>query len=195
MSKLAEPTTKLVDEYIDKFNKEKRYFASDNAIINLLEQFPENKKIEDIILKISTINNLYSTNIYGTFKMAEHILSLDIDKKLNEGNLDVVNQILQGHNIRSSKTGKEIHFYSFATKYCNWHNKDAYAIYDSFVEKILIAYRNELGFPKFKNSGLKDYSHFVEIVKELRDKHSLTKYNFKEIDKFLWKYGKENFNN
>jgi len=59
MKDLNTPTNELVDEYIDKFNNDERYFLADNAIIKLFEKFPENKKIEDILLKISVINDLY----------------------------------------------------------------------------------------------------------------------------------------
>jgi hypothetical protein len=79
MSDLQTPTNELVDEYIDKFNKDERYYLADKAIINLFQKFPENKNLEDILLKISVINDLYSTNIFGTFIMARHIQQLNID--------------------------------------------------------------------------------------------------------------------
>ena len=95
---------------------------TDQAIINLFEAFPENIKLEDIILKISVLNDLYSTNIFGTFIMAEHIQYLNIDIQLKRGDPTLVNRIASGHGIVSSRTNRELNFYSFATKYCNWHN-------------------------------------------------------------------------
>lgn len=53
MTELETPTNELVDLYIDKFNNDERYLLADQAIINLFEKFPENKKLEDILLKIS----------------------------------------------------------------------------------------------------------------------------------------------
>lgn len=188
------PTTDLIDRYIDKFNSDERYYPADQAIIKLFAAFPENKRLEDILLKISVINDLYSTNIYGTFKMAKHIQKLKIDKDLTEGVAELVNRIATGHNIRRNKSNREINFYSFATKYCNWHNQEKYAIYDSFVEKILLAYRNKDRFSSFKNADLKDFKKFKSIIDDFVSFYDLEKHNLKEIDKFLWIYSKEIFN-
>lgn len=195
MSNLQTPTNELVDEYIDKFNKDERYFLADKAIINLFQKFPENKNLEDILLKISVINDLYSTNIFGTFNMARHIQQLNIDTELRQGNPEIVTTITSGHGIRSTRTDKEINFYSFATKYCNWHNKEAYPIYDSFVDKILIAYRDKDSFSKFEDAELKNFKRFKNIIGDFKNNYSLTRHNLKEIDKFLWIYGKTIFPN
>ena len=166
---------------------------TDQAIINLFEAFPENIKLEDIILKISVLNDLYSTNIFGTFIMAEHIQYLNIDIQLKRGDPTLVNRIASGHGIVSSRTNRELNFYSFATKYCNWHKRNQYAIYDSYVEKILMAYKRRDNFSQFKKSELKVFPEFKRVVLEFIDYYSLTAYDLKEIDKFLWMYGKEKF--
>lgn len=195
MSNLQTPTNELVDEYIGKFNNDERYYLADQAIINLFQKFPENKNLEDILLKISVINDLYSTNIFGTFIMARHIQQLNIDNALQQGDPNIVTKISSGHNIRSTRTNKEINFYSFATKYCSWHNKDNYPIYDSFVDKILIAYRDKDSFSKFANGELKNFKRFKDIISDFKNNYSLTRHNLKEIDKFLWIYGKATFPN
>ena len=193
MAKLRIPSNDLVREYIEKFNNDKRYYLADQAIIKLFQKFPENKILEDILLKISVINDMYSTNIFGTFIIAEHILGLGIDKDLVRGDPALVHKIATGHGILAKNS--ERNFYSFATKYCNWHNKEAYPIYDSFVAKILIAYRDEFEFSHFDDIDLKDYVRFKEIINDLRKAYHLTEFNLKEIDKFLWIYGKTMFPN
>lgn len=192
---LQKPTNELVDEYIDKFNNDDRYYLADKAIINLFTKFPENKNLEDILLKISVINDLYSTNIFGTFIMARHIQRLNIDSGLQQGNPDIVAAISTGHGIRSSRSDKEINFYSFATKYCNWHSKDTYPIYDSFVDKILIAYRVKDNFSIFEDTDLKNFRRLKTIITDFKNYYNLTRHNLKEIDKFLWIYGKTVFPN
>ena len=193
MTNLQTPTNDLLDKYIDKFNNDERYYPADQAIINLFDAFPENKRIEDILLKLSVINDLYSTNILGTFKMAKHILQLDIDEGLRQGDPDIVHQIATGHDIRTKINDKEINFYSFATKYCNWHNKASYAVYDSFVHKVLMAYKRRDKFSVFTQSDLKDFRKLKKIILDFADYYNLTRHNLKEIDKFLWIYGKEKF--
>lgn len=190
---IENPTNKLLEEYIDKFNHDNRYKSADDAIINLFAAFPFNKKLEDILLKISVINDLYSTNIYGTFKMAEHILHLNIDEQLKKGSPYLVNNIATGHGIKTKKNNTELNFYSFATKYCNWHNQESYAIYDSFVEKVLLAYKTKDNFSDFKQTDLKDFIKFKKIIIDFKNHYGLTKFNLKEIDKFLWFYGKKKF--
>jgi hypothetical protein len=183
------PTPALVNEYNEKFESDKRYYVADQAIIKLFKHFNENKDIKDIILKIAVINDLYSTNIFATFKMAEHILSLNIDSVLTKGDPEVVNKI-----AKVTISNKPKNFYSFATKYCNWHNQSKYVIYDSFVEKILKAYRKQTKFCDFKDADLRDYSKFLAVLKKFREYFKLEEFDFKKIDKFLWMYGKEVFN-
>ncbi len=193
MSDLQTPTNKLLDEYIAKFNNDERYYLADQAIINLFDAFPENKCLEHILLKISVINDLYSTNILGTFNMAKYILQLDIDQGLQQGDPYIVNKISLGHGIKSKRNGKEINFYSFSTKYCNWHNRDSYAIYDSFVKKVLMAYKRKDNFSVFNDSDLKDFLKFKQIVLDFKQYYNLSGHDLKRIDKFLWIYGKEKF--
>ncbi|NQV48963.1 MAG: hypothetical protein HQ507_00590 [Candidatus Marinimicrobia bacterium] len=190
---LETPTNKLVGKYIRQFNKDERYFAADSAIVNLFDAFPGNKKLEDILLKISVINDLYSTNIFGTFNMAKHIQSLKVDSAIRRGDLGIVHKIATGHGIKTKKYKKEINFYSFATKYCNWHNRDNYAIYDTFVHKILVAYKKRDDFSDFEEKDLKDFKSFKNIIQDYINFYKLTQHNLKEIDKFLWIYGKEMF--
>lgn len=193
MNNLQTPTNKLLDEYIDKFNGEEKYYLPDQAIIKLFDAFPENKYLEHILLKISVINDLYSTNILGTFNMAKHIHQLDIDSGLNQGDPHLVNKISSGHGIVSKKNNKEINFYSFATKYCNWHNRDNYAIFDSFVKKVLMAYKRKDNFSAFVETDLKDFIKFKQVVLDFKQFYNLTEHSLKQIDKFLWIYGKEKF--
>ena len=190
---LRTPTNALVEKYISQFNKDERYFAADSAILNLFDAFPGNKKLEDILLKISVINDLYSTNIFSTYNMAKHIQSLSVDSAIQRGDAEAVHQIATGHGIRTKKKNTEINFYSFATKYCNWHNRDKYAIYDTFVHKILIAYKGRDDFSDFEEKDLKDFKSFKNIVQNFIDFYKLTRHDLKEIDKFLWIYGKEKF--
>lgn len=191
--KLYTPTNQLIELYIEKFNHDDRYYPADQAITKLFKAFPANVHFEDILLKISVLNDLYSTNILGTYAMAKHIQKLNIDASLVDGDPYVVNRIAVGHGIRSSNTDKEINFYSFATKYCNWHNLEQYAIYDSFVEKILMAYKRAFNFSKFTKQELKDFPTFKRVIIDFIDFFGLNGHNLKEIDKFLWMYGKEMF--
>jgi len=188
---LQEPTQELVSRYINEFNTDERYYPADVAIGNLIAKFPKNKHVHDVMLKVAAINALYGTRIMNVSGMAYHIAGLDIDSRLDAGDLGLVDAIATGHNIGRGVGGSR--FFSFATKYCNWHRKEIYPIYDSFVEKILIAFRDEYGFSSFRNGDLKDCTDLKRVILDLMNVYSLGQYDLKAIDKFLWKYGQDVF--
>ncbi len=193
MGNLLTPSDVLIDQYLNKFNNDERYSLADNAIIKLFEKFPNNTYLEDILLKISVINDLYSTNIFATFNMAKHIQSLRIDNDLKANDPSVVNRIATGHGVKNSKTDEDRNFYSFATKYCSWHNRNNYPIFDNFVEKVLKAYRDNDNFSNFSNADLRSYEKLKKIFSDFKTFYNLNKHDLKQIDKFLWIYGKETF--
>ena len=191
-NKLDTPTNEFVYNYIQKFSYEKNANLSDSAITKLIEKFPFNNNLEEILLKVVSINVLYSTSILDNIKMAERILALDVDSKIQKGDTSIVHEIATGHKIISKKTDKELNFYSFATKYCNWHNKNEYAIYDSFVDKVLMAYKKRDPFSDFNQTDLKSFPKFKKVLLDFISYNKLD-YGLKDIDKFLWLYGKEIF--
>ncbi len=187
---LRDPTPALVQEYIRRFESSDRYYLADQAITKLFGLIPKNSDLADILLKLSVINDLYSTGILATFEMARHIQGLNIDPALAAHSTTIVNQIAD-----FSVSGKSIYFFSFATKYCNWHDQDHYPILDSFVEKLIIAYRNRDEFTRFEREDLRDYTQFKEVLEAFRQYYRLTDFGYKRLDKFLWLYGKEKFPN
>ena len=190
---LDDPTEELIKQYIDKFELNERYKYGDGAIVKLLKEFQNNTSLEDVILKVSVINGLYSTSIYSVFKVAQHIVECDIDENLNAGNPELVHQIATGHDIRTKQNNKEINFYSFATKYCSCHNQIDYSIYDSFVENTLMAYKKRDNFSEFKKKDLKIFKRFHQVISDFIMYYNLNENTVKDIDKFLWIYGKEKF--
>jgi hypothetical protein len=195
--KLQKPSNEFIKNYIDSFDNDNRISLADRSIKCLIEKFPTNKNIEEILLKVIAINTLYSTSILDTIKMSQWILKCSIDADLNIGMTDLVNKIAIGHGIKSARTKsnlnkKEINFYSFASKYCSWHNHKSYPIYDSFVEKILVAYQKQDNFSNFKTIELKNFTIFKKVILDYISHYNLN-FSLKEIDKFLWAYGKEMF--
>ena len=185
---LQEPTPSLVAEYVARFEGDDQTVATDRVVSRLFQAHPHNRDIEDVLLKVVALNGLYSTNIYGTYAVAVHIRELGIDPQLERKSLDVVDQV-----ARVKLGGKTKRLYSFATKYCSWHVPDAYPIYDTFIEQLLWAYREQYGFAQFARTDLRDYPRFKEIVEWFQARYGLTEFNFKQLDKFLWRYGRELF--
>ena len=148
----------------------------------------ENKSIEHILLKVSTLNDFYSTNIFDTYSVARHILNLNVDSRLEAKDYSLVNDI-----ARVSIKGKVRNFYAFSSKYCSHHRPESFPIYDSFVEKMLLHYQSVSGFGEFRKDDLKNYSRFIEIIRSFQTYYKLAKFSLREIDVFLWLVGKEYF--
>ena len=187
--KVPSPSIDEIEKYLARWEQLENYKLQEDAINKLfLELCPFNTNIEDVLLKASTLNDFYSTNIFSIFPVAKHICSLNIDDRLRKGDITLVDDIKQV-NIN----GTEKNFYSFASKYCSHHNQLEYPIYDSYVDRILRYYKNVDGFTKFSNDELKEYSRFKTILIEFREFYGLTDYNLKQIDQYLWQLGKEYF--
>ena len=173
------PNAHTVVDFIRRFDENERYGNVDKAIHKLLKKFPGNGDFASVLLKVTTINKLYSTNIMSPFEVAKHVVALQIGHQLKYGKLSAVDRIRH-----VSISGKEKDFYSFATKYCSWHNFPAYPIYDSFVDKSLRHFNCVTG-------DLRVYQNLKASVDCFRTQNGVMQFTYKQIDKFLWLYGKE----
>lgn len=186
------------------------------------EQFRENKSLENILVKVTLLNAFYRTTINNIHlvALARYIQSLDIDSKLanNNGkpNFDLINDIAYKRDsdfvkfpVKKTKNSykEEMNgLYSFATKYCAWHEPDIYPIVDSYTKGVLYriyhdneCFRNHIEehnpqITKLTQNSLNDYRNYYSIYTGLRD--YLEKLNivisFKDLDIFLWSYGEKN---
>lgn len=91
---IPKPCEQEVKKYLDLWNSLNNYVLQERSLNKLfMETFPNNTKIEDILIKASTLNDFYSTNIFSIFPVAEHILSLNIDERLKVGVTSLVSEI------------------------------------------------------------------------------------------------------
>lgn len=184
------PSPQEVAEYEQKWNTLADYVNQENALDKLFFNLcPENKDMSDILIKCSSLNDFYSTNIFKVHNVAKHFLNQKIDERLAVGDLNLVMDLA---NIEIN--GKRFFFYSFATKYCSHHRPDIYPIYDSYVNKLLKYFRNRDGFMAFKESNLKEYCSYYNIIQSFKSFYGLQAFSVKQIDKYLWQLGKEAFN-
>ena len=183
------PSIEQVEYYLQAWNKLENYRLQEDALDKLfLELCTKNIEISDILLKVVALNDFYSTNIFSVYPVAKHILSLDIDSRLNSGDITLVSdlqKIIIGGTVKN--------FYSFSTKYCSHHKPLDFPIYDSYVEKVLCYFRDRDGFSNFKTLELKDYKKFKDTLVEFKYFYGLDKYDLKKIDRYMWQLGKEYF--
>ena len=189
MNSIPKPCQKEVEKYLNKWDSLENYVLQESSLDKLFfKTYPKNDDINDILIKCSSLNDFYSTNIFSIFSVAKHILKLNIDKRLKEGDATLVNDI-----AKVKINGKDKNFYSFATKYCSHHFPTIYPIYDYYVEKVLLYFRDKDHFLDFKKSDLKKYDLFKNILISFRNYYGLNEYNLKDFDRYLWQLGKDYF--
>ena len=186
---VPDPSPNQVNLYLQTWDQLENYHLQENALDKLFFSLcPHNSDMSDILLKVATLNDFYSTNIFSVYPVAKHILSLDIDPRLKAGDVKLVADIQ-----KVEINGVVKNFYSFATKYCSHHNPLDYPIYDSYVDKMLCFFRDRDRFAAFRTEDLKDYVKFKSALTAFRNFYSLGEYNLKEIDKYIWLLGKKYF--
>ena len=189
MINIPSPNKKTIENYLIKWdNLEEHYIWQEKSLYKLFhEDYKHNTDLNEILIKCSCLNDFYSTNIFSIFSVAKNIYNLKIDKRLNENDPSLVNDIAHVKINGVDKT-----FYSFASKYCSHHN-DEFPIYDYFVDKMLVYFKNKDKFAKFKKDDLKDYVKFKKILIEFKKFYDIEEYSLRDIDKYLWIAGKEYF--
>jgi hypothetical protein len=188
--KISRPSVFQVKKYITHLDSLENYTLQEKSLKKLfLKTYPYNVRIEDVLIKVCSLNDFYSTHILSPFTIAKHIVSLKIDKDLLKEDLALVNKISKVE----MNDGRTINFYSFATKYCSHHKPKVYPIYDYYVEKILMYFKGKDSFSDFKRDDIREYARYRDIIIEFQQFYGLKKYNLKQIDKYLWQLGKEYF--
>lgn len=187
---ICRPCEEEVEKYLAIWENLENYTMQEKALDKLFfNTYPTNESIEDILVKVATLNDFYSTNIFAGYMVAKHILNLKIDDRLKAGDETLVNEIA---SIVTNE-GNTKKFYSFATKYCSHHRPNDYAIYDSYVDRVLRYFRNVDGFSQFEDADLKEYIKFRNVLLDFQKFYNLEKYNLKLLDRYLWQLGKDKF--
>ena len=129
------------------------------------------------------------TNILNIWPVAKQIQSLNIDKRLSEGDATLVNE------LAAVDFGNDKHknFYSFATKYCNFHQPDQFPIYDRYVASLLLHFKKVDHFYAFNASDLRDYPTYRTIINAFQAHYGLMEFSKRQLDHYLWMAGKEYF--
>ena len=143
-------------------------------------------------MKIGLIDITNSTNIsryknmISAVELAECIIRIkDIDERIEAGDPEVVNDI--------ARSNGKINLFSFASKYCCYHNKnvyekDDYSIFDTVLKDSLPRYYDDLTTgenKKWQNKfNNKEYNNY--ITKKLDELGITLEYRKRKFDHFIW---------
>lgn len=155
-----------------------------------------NTDIMDVAAKVALIDVSNSTNLHlhkanaNLVSISNKILSSDFDNRILKGDLSLVNDIAANGNIS---------LFSFATKYCHYHNKEKYMKYDNIIGKILPYYIEKYGIKTPENISCKrirNYTIYSSIINELCKVAQIDQCDnkYELLDAFLWYSNKEQQN-
>ena len=164
-------------EYVDKFKHEEGYFVRDLENIKFFSEYPDNTNVDSVMLKLSAINHADIERLYALKPMADHIVSLNIDPRLRNNDLTIVEEI-----AKISLHHKEYCLLNFASTYCNYHKPGVFPIFSEqhidFYEAYNLEHHlskdvNTFGYVEFKNTlddmltryHLKDQLNYFEARK------------------------------
>ena len=181
-----------------KFNEINSVGINDHFMNQVFKDHPSHRRLNDVVLKIIVTAKVYGATVYDHLKMAQHICSLkNLKSMISDGEGTTVEAVRFGHGIVKKKTGKEIDFYSFATKYCHWSNPNCYPMYDQYVQRAVREIRERTSYDFAKGDFFKDYIAFRGQLDMLKFiiispfyRKSSWGYGYKELDEALWVYGR-----
>ncbi|MGP8247781.1 MAG: hypothetical protein ACLQVN_25120 [Bryobacteraceae bacterium] len=190
---MTTPTEDVVRDACEIFDRENSVI--EESLKELFSQYPSNKDVRHVLLKVVALNALYSTRIFVYSEKVPNVVDVarrihehvqDVDSALDAGSPELVDRIAMV-TVPGKKDRK---YFSFATKYCSWHKPESYPIWDANVERYLGCLQKQTGFARdFDVNGYWDYPRFREVMTAFRERYDLGSFGFKEIDKFLWLYG------
>lgn len=181
---IPEPSLATVKEACQQFTSDPSTATADAAVRLAFQHFPRNDALPEVLVKVVTLNRLYSTNIYDVYTVAKHICDCNIDEGLTAGDPALVGCIA---NVKIGQ--KPRYNYSFATKFCAMHQPDLFQIYDSLADLALWRYQKQDRFSTFRRQDLWRYDRYLAVVSDFQSHYGLAEATRREIDCFLWLTG------
>ena len=181
------PSAKGIALLLKTNEQDQKVSVQEAALTHLFKvTYPENDDLNEIIIKVSALNTLYSTQLHkNLLPVVNHLKKLSIDERLQAGDITLIEDIIQ----TPLGNGKVYRCYSFATKYCSFHQPDVYPIYDSYVDKVLVHLQDRDKFAGNMAMDNKNYVSYHKAIEAFQKYYELGEYSLKQIDKYLWHLG------
>lgn len=168
------------------------YEAEERVLVAIFAGYPQ-FDFAELMTRVTLLNQFYSTAISDIRSVVNHILEIsNVEERLVAGDIHVVAEIAEVKH-----RGKVWHHNSFASKFANFHNPDAFPIMDRLVLDLFCRLRRKGFFQintKFSHDGLrKDYAKYVEVYREFIMLSGMDKLTYngqplndKAVDNYLW---------
>lgn len=185
-------TNETLEEVETIVQNTNNYGIEDKMIASCFIKYPNNFDKDLVVMKICIIDITNSTNLIlqkrriSINELSKIIASIpNIDERIAVGDPEVVNEIARANG--------KINLFSFATKYCCYHNiciyeRDDYSIFDSVLAKYLPQYFDDITenqIQKWRKSF--DYKSYNDYITNKLDELNITVENRKrKFDHFVW---------
>lgn len=163
------------------------------SLAKLFSSLSDEGNKNEVSIKVSALNQLYSTSILYINPVVEKIVSEITKKNLvfcQDEYLDLVDRISTVQWV-SETTGKSHtrRNLSFASKYVHFLSNNYSPIYDSYIWLVIVAYLRKKNI-KISMTSPKSYAEFYRVFTNFKESYCLESFSNYQIDKFLWQYGK-----
>lgn len=211
-TKSIDISVETIENTIDEFR------CKEHAKENALEKVFSDENYDDaegVLIRTVLLNQFYSTMlnmaegirhkngkvIVDVFSMADRIANCKGIHESIRSNEKSKRMKAFNHIAYDEDKENEVESYnaclSFASKYCSWINPTAFPIFDRYSKGMLyyINKQNNYCNRKLTYADLRDYDNFCEIHEAFRKQFlredGSPRFSTKEIDMYLWLYGKK----
>ncbi len=168
------------------------YGPENELITRCLQKFPQNTDPDVVAMKIGLIDITNSTHLsqhkslISMVELCRVIVGIpDIDARIAEGDPDVVSEI--------ARSNGRINLFSFASKYCCYHNHnlyghDDYSILDTVLKQYLPRYFPDITTGRIQRwQNTFDYRAYNDYITQKLDELEITTpYRKRKFDHFVW---------
>lgn len=186
---VPEPNTERVQDAIARFEHENSH--EERALRGLFSFLPRNDDPAHVLLKVCTVNSIYSTHVFAVRKLADHIceISRELDQLIANGDPHAFD-LLERFELKSEHREHVFHLYSFASKYLSWHRPEKYPIYDRYAWAYVRTLSKQSNMP-WRDEDLWPYSEFCEGIERIAQKFGVSQFSYKQLDAFFYFEGEK----
>lgn len=187
-----EITNELIEEAHQRVKATDNYGKEDELITDCFRRFPHNTDVTIVAMKIGLIDITNSTHVsqhkslISAVELAEAIVGIEnIDERIKNGDPEVVNEI--------ARCNGRINLFSFASKYCCYHNKnlygkDDYSILDTVLKESLPKYFDDITKSQIQRwqDGFQ-YKEYNDYISRRLDELGIDiEFRKRKFDHFVW---------
>lgn len=181
-----------------------KYGKEEGLLASIMKNYPKNDDLDLIAMKVSMVDFTNSTQLnkhkstFSLYEVSKIILDLHIDGDLQNGNPEIVRKLAEAYKNFPEKE-KGVNLFSFASKYCAYHNmyayeRDDFSIFDNVVSTHLYLYSTEKNPLKKTTPEIWrqtcNYEAYNQYIGKLLDEKGITTDKFprrrRMFDHFVW---------